>query len=85
MQQAPTFPTIPHSRAGKITDRILDQIEDATRRIQLGETLSSGEASLILMCAPQICHELRQRRAAMELICDVTDLDNIRFMPAREG
>lgn len=76
MPQANTLPKIHHARAGKITDQILDQITDVATRAQEGETLSDSDAALILLSAPQICAELRQRRACMDLINDVSNDDN---------
>lgn len=72
---------IPHSRAGRITDQVLDQVARAARRAQEHQTLSDSDAALILLTLPQIADELRHRRAAMDLISDATDLDNVRFLP----
>lgn len=72
---------IPHSRAGRITDQVLDRIGEVADRAQKGITLQDCEASLILLTLPQICQELRQRRAAMDLISDCTDLENVHFLP----
>lgn len=82
MAQATQLTRIPHSRAGKITDQTLDHLVDVGKRAQQGETLTDAEAALILICIPQALTELRQRRAAMDLISDCTDLDNVKFFPA---
>lgn len=71
---------IPHARAGKITDEILDQITAIAEKAQKGIAMSDTEACLMLLTAPQVCFELRQRRAAMDLISDCTDLDNVSFI-----
>ncbi|KRS15639.1 hypothetical protein [Roseovarius indicus] len=72
--------SIPHTRAGKITDETLDQITAIAEKAQKGIELSHTEACLMLLTAPQVCFELRQRRAAMDLISDCTDLDNVSFI-----
>jgi len=77
-------PNIPHTRAGKITDRILDQLIEIGSRAQQGVALTDSEAQMILLCLPQTMAELRHRRAAMDLISDCTDLDNVRFLHAGE-
>lgn len=78
-------PHIPHARAGRITDQVLDHIVTAARLAQDNQSLSDADAALILMTLPQIAEELRQRRAAMDLISDVTDLDNVRFLHAPDA
>ncbi|MBQ0752199.1 MAG: hypothetical protein KBT70_18550 [Roseovarius sp.] len=76
------IPHIPHARAGRITDQVLDHIIAAAKTAQTAQTLTEADAALILVTLPQIAEELRQRRAAMDLISDVTDLDNVLFMPS---
>ncbi|MBW4972105.1 hypothetical protein KZZ08_00650 [Roseovarius mucosus] len=76
------IPYIPHARAGRITDQVLDHIIRAAQASQVGQTLTDADAALILVTLPQLAEELRQRRAAMDLISDVTDLDNVLFMPS---
>ena len=55
---------IPHARAGKITDAVLDQITAIAEKAQKGIPINDAEAGLMLLTAPQLCLELRQRRAA---------------------
>lgn len=82
-QPAPApLPRIPHARAGRITDQVLDHIIAAARTAQTGQSLTEADAALILITLPQLAEELRQRRAAMDLISDVTNLDNVLFMPS---
>lgn len=87
MPQAQIAPTIHHARAGRITDQTLDEVTQAATRAQDGITLTEAEAQLILLTAPQICEELRQRRARMDLISDVADDTNqlLMFPGAREN
>lgn len=90
MPQAQPKPTenplnIRHCRAGRVSDATLDSVIAAGRKAQEQLGITDAEAQLILLTVPQLCEELRQRRAAMDLISDVTDLDNVRFLPASRG
>lgn len=77
----PTTQTrVPFSRAGVITDLVLDQVTDACAAAQNGLGLTDDQAALILLTAPQICEELRQRRAAMDMIQTASDMGNVRYI-----
>lgn len=82
MPQANTNPVqyVPRARAGTITDATLERLEDAAKQAAQGTTLDHDTAALLLLCAPSAFYELRQRRAAMETIGDMTDLDNVLFL-----
>lgn len=84
-QDTTTMTRVPFARAGRITDAVLDTVQSAAEAAQMGETLTDEQAKLLLLTAPQIIDELRQRRAAMDLIQDATDLHNVRFIHTRPG
>lgn len=77
----PAIPHIPHCRAGKITDQVLDHVTAALHDAQNGQVLTDADIALVMVTMPQICEELRQRRAAMDLIGDLAEADNVLMMP----
>ncbi|MBY5988188.1 hypothetical protein [Roseovarius atlanticus] len=74
------IPTIAHTRAGKVSDEILQSVQDIATQAQNGETLTTAEAHLILLTMPQLCEELLHRRAVMDLIGTAADIDNVFFL-----
>ena len=79
----PKTPTlsVPIARAGPITDFQLDRIIRAGAQLQNGHQPSESDLALILITTPQISAELLQRRRAMGVIADMTDMDNVTFLP----
>lgn len=77
----PAIPHIPHARAGRITDQVLDHIIRAATEAQSTQSLTDADAALILVTLPQLAEELRQRRAAMDLIGELSTADNVLMMP----
>ncbi len=77
---APTQ-TVPIAHAGPITDFLLDRIIRAGAQLQANQQPSDSDLTLILLCASPLATELLQRRRAMGVIADMTDLDNVTFLP----
>lgn len=77
-----TAPGIPNAHAGPINDLQLEQIIEAGTLLQNDMQPSHSDLSLILLTAPQIAAELLHRRRAMGVIQDMTDLNNVTFLPS---
>ncbi|MBA83283.1 MAG: hypothetical protein CML69_00930 [Rhodobacteraceae bacterium] len=75
------LPSVPLARGGQISDATLQRIITVGHDAQVHDTLDTAGAALIMLTAPQLAFELLHRRRAMATIQDLTDLDNVRFLP----
>lgn len=80
MQARNTAPSIPLAHGGPITDQMLEQMLPQARALQQGDDAITTEFGMLMMSSfAPIVEELLRRRRAMEVIADVTDIDNVLF------
>lgn len=79
--QSALSPAIPLARGGPISDQTLEQIIAVGTDAQINDRLSADNAALIMLTLPQLASELLNRRRAMDVIQDMTDMDNVTFLP----
>lgn len=81
---AATIRAVPRARPGPVTDHLLrDYIQTAT---DLRGGCANAEAVAALCHAlPELLGELLHRRQAMDLMGNLTEIDNVTFLPTEAG
>lgn len=84
-QAVPNLPAFPVELAGPISDSVLEAIVNTGYSAQINDDLTHAGATLLFLCAPQMATELLRYRRAMEVIKDMTDLDNVHVLTPGTG
>lgn len=84
MQAQHNSPAVPNAHGGPISDRTLELMATFPDRILDGDGINSAEFALLLQNLGPALHELLHRRRAMAVIEDLTDMNNVVFLPAAE-